>query len=224
MGFRLLSQFSYTSTRPPRLRGPIALKLLVSDFVLCYLPFRWLSSFLHRLKYGWKASGDVSCPPLLDVVVGTADGQTSGCRVRGRRPLRDGPLFGRFEAEIARCRREGPERVRGADPEGQETARLSSRSFCEQGVEGGWHVGRLRQDEDERALQKPFPGHGREREVRHHPASLQLLQDHHGRAEGGGHLRGHIGQAPRRCHVEGGRGRHWRAFKEWRKEQDLLQG
>merc|ERR1712024_427684 len=69
--------------------------------------------------------GDVSCPPLLDVVVGTADGQTSGCRVRGRRPLRDGPLLGRFEAESAGCRREGPERVRGADPEGQETARLS---------------------------------------------------------------------------------------------------
>merc|ERR1739848_730136 len=118
---------------------------LASDPVNSVLsPYTCPSSLNYRPKYGWKASGDVGCPPLLDVVVGPATGQTAGGRVRSRRQLCDCPLLGRVEAESVGRRREGPERVRGADSEGQETARLPSRSVCKQDAEGGRHVGRLR--------------------------------------------------------------------------------
>merc|ERR1712066_954009 len=76
---------------------------LASDPVNSVLsPYTWLSSLNYRPKYGWKASGDVGCPPLLDVVVGPATGQTAGGRVRSRRPLCDCPLLGRVQAEEVR--------------------------------------------------------------------------------------------------------------------------
>merc|ERR1712165_557136 len=104
--------------------------------------------------HGWKAFRGVDCPSLLDVVVGAATGEAPGGRVRRRRPLRDGSLLGRIEAESpGRCR-EGSERFRCADSEGQKTAGLPPRPVRKQGAEGAGHDGRLRQNEHERALQK----------------------------------------------------------------------
>merc|ERR1712241_1474831 len=89
-----------SSLSTSEVRGPTRVHCFETDLASDVGPRELLSPSLdYRPKYGWRASGDVGCPPLLDVVVGPSAGQAAGGRVRGRRPLCDCPLLGRVEAE-----------------------------------------------------------------------------------------------------------------------------